>query len=140
GGYVWARDFPRHLQASDPGGKTVMHFDFRLTDEEIDDFYVSVGSRLNGALPITLTFTRDSAAVFQVRKPRHAKALTAKRPEIADFLADRVEVQYVRAIRTGEGAADIVSQMLRRELRAAAMQTPELEAALTKVREIQQPV
>ena len=30
GGYVWARDFPRHLQASDPGGKTVMHFDFRL--------------------------------------------------------------------------------------------------------------
>ena len=140
GGYFWERDFPQSLQETSPEGKTTMHFDFRLTEEEINEFHKAVGSRLNGALPITLTFGRAGRPSFAVRKPRHAAALTAKRPEIAEFLADRVEVQYVRAIRTGEGAAEIVGTMLRRELQAASEADPDLAEAIARVREIQQPV
>lgn len=140
GGYDWERDFPQSLQGTNPEGKTTMHFDFRLTDDEVEEFYQTVGSRLNGALPITLTFGHRVRPSFAVRKPRHAAALTAKRPEIADFLADRVDIQYVKAVRTGAGAAEIVGTMLRRELQAASEANPELADAMAKVRAIQQPV
>lgn len=140
GGYDWERDFPRALQDSTPEGKTIMHFDFQLTSEEVAEFYDEVGNRLNGALPITLSFGRKGTPVFGVRKQGHGKVLTAKRAEIADFVAARVQVQYVEAIRTGERVADIVSTMLERELAGAAANNADYEAAVAKLREIQQPV
>jgi AAA ATPase domain len=140
GGYDWERDYPRSLQDSEQDGKTTMHFDFQLTDPEVEEFYAAVGSRLNGALPITLVFGQTGRAQFRVRKPRHAATLSAKRAEIAKFVADRVQVQYVEAVRTGESVSNIVSTMLDRELSAAIADNPEYAAALALLRELQQPV
>ena len=139
-GYDWERDFPRSLQLNQPDGKTTMRFDFQLTEEEVAEFYKEVGNRLNEALPITLVFGRSGTPQFRIRKPRHAEALSAKRREIAQFVAERVEVQYVEAVRTGDSVRDIVETMLERELAAAAGDDPAYVAALEKLREVQQPV
>jgi putative ATP-dependent endonuclease of OLD family len=140
GGYDWGRDFPRSLQQTQPDGKTTMRLDFQLTEDEVAEFYEEVGNRLNEALPISLVFGRAGPPQFRVRKPRHAEALSAKRKEIAEFVAERVEVQYVEAVRTGDSVRDIVETMLDRELAAAAADNPAFAAAVEKLREIQQPV
>jgi len=138
GGYFWDRDFPQSLQAAEPNGHSIMDFDFALTDDEIDDFYGEVGSRLNGILPLRLSFGGTRAS-FTVRKQRHATALSAKRDEIAGFVAARVQVQYVPAVRTAERASRIVQTMVRRELRAAERDT-EYADAMRRLRELQEPV
>lgn len=86
GGYFWERDFPQSLQPAEPAGRSIMDFDFALTSDEIDDFYGEVGSRLNGILPLRLSFGGNRPA-FSVRKQRHSRALSAKREEIAGFVA-----------------------------------------------------
>ncbi len=137
-GYDWARDFPHSLQTDEANGKSILDFDFSLTDEEIGEFQTAVGSRLNGILPIRVQFggTRPS---FLVRKQRHSAALSAKRQEIAEFVAERVQVQYIPAVRTADVTASIVKTMVRREL-ASVEREPEFQAALKRVRAIQQPV
>ena len=138
-GYDWMRDVPQSLQAVKPDGRTTMRFDFQLTPEENEEFYAEVGSKLNTALPISISFGRTGSPQFTVRKPRHGAALSAKRDDIARFIGERVDVQYISAIRTGEDASGIVSRMLARELNAAA-DDPDYAAALAKVRELRQPV
>jgi hypothetical protein len=135
-GYVWERDFPKGLQ--DKGGESVMDFDFRLTDDEIDAFYTEVGNRLNGALPLRLKFGPDRAS-FSVRKQRHSKALSAKRVQIAQFMAQRVRVQYVPAVRDARIAGDIVRELVSTAVRTAR-QGPEFDEALAEIRRLQQPV
>jgi putative ATP-dependent endonuclease of OLD family len=134
--YVWQRDFPQALQ--DKGGKSVMDFDFRLSEEEIEEFQREVGNRLNGALPLRIEFGTERA-VFSVRKQRHSKALSAKRVEIAQFMAKRVRVRYVPAVRDARVSSDIVRELVLTAV-TSTRQDPEYEEALAKIRKIQQPV
>ena len=138
GGYFWDRDFPQSLQPSEPNGRSLMDFDFTLTADEIDEFYGEVGSRLNGILPVRMSFGVGRPS-FSVRKQRHSAALSAKRDEIASFVASRVQVQYVPAVRTADSASRIVQNMIRRELRAAERDT-EYAEALRHLRALQEPV
>jgi putative ATP-dependent endonuclease of OLD family len=137
GRYDWDADFPQSLQEAQPNGKTIMNFDFALTEEEVDDFEKAIGSRLNGLLPIQLSFN-PARTYFSVRKQRHSAALSAKQDQIADFVADRVAVQYIPAVRNAGTAADIVRSMVRKEL-AAAYEKPEYAAALEQLHRLQQP-
>ena len=83
GNYLWERDFPRSLQESTPNGRSVFSFDFALNESEVADFERVVGSRLNGILPVSLSFGADDSATFSVRKQRHSHALSQKRAVIA---------------------------------------------------------
>lgn len=137
--YEWDRDFPQDLQEKEDG-RTTMNFDFELTPTEVEEFYDEVGSRFNEALPISLSWGRTGRPSFRVRKRGPAqKSLSEKRVAIAQFVAARVQVQYVPAIRTGKRVASIVQRMLAREL-AAAADDPEYAEALDRVQQLQQPV
>ncbi len=138
--YDWERDFPRSLQDKEDG-RTTLNFDFELSPDEVEEFYVEVGSKFNESLPISLSFGRTGAPIFRVRKQGKAQQLlTKKRLEIAKFVAARVEVQYVPAVRTGDRVARIVRQMLNRQLSSAAVTDPDYAAALAKLEEARQPV
>lgn len=139
GNYDWKRDYPRALQETKPGGKSIFSFDFQLDSTEIAEFERVVGSRLNGILPISLSFGADGLATFAVRKQRHSAALSAKRPEIAEFLGQRLQVQYIPAARTSDASLRVVSAMVNDILRTAE-QNPEYVAAMERVQEIQTPL
>jgi putative ATP-dependent endonuclease of OLD family len=137
--YEWARDFPQTLQ-DNLEGRTTMSFDFELTAEEVAEFYREVGSRFNDTLPLSLSFGRTGAPSFRIRKQGQAqKILASKGPEIAQFVAARVQVQYVPAVRTGGRVSAIVRRMLSREL-ASAERDPEYASALERLREVQKPI
>jgi predicted ATPase len=137
GNYEWDRDFPRGLQETEPNGRSVFSFDFALNEEEVKDFETEVGSRLNGILPVSLSFGKDRVPLFAVRKQRASKALSAKRQLIADFLAKRVQVQYIPAARTADAALSIIDSMVRDVLQAAESD-PAYRDAINKVRAVQQ--
>lgn len=137
--YLWERDFPHALQEKGDG-RTTMNFDFELTPAEIDEFHSEVGSRFNEALPISLSFGSSGRSSFRVRKRGPSqRALSEKRSAIAQFVASRVQLQFVPAIRTGERAASIVRRMLAREL-ASAADDPAYAEAIQKLQELQEPV
>jgi putative ATP-dependent endonuclease of OLD family len=137
--YDWARDYPQDLQDK-ADGRTTMNFDFELTPAEVEEFFDEVGSRFNDALPISLSWGATGRPRFQVRKRGPAqKSLSEKREAIAQFVAARVQLQYVPAVRTGNRVSSIVQRMLAQEL-AGAAQDPEYAEALTRVQELQEPI
>ena len=135
-GYLWERDFPRALQ--EKGGASIMDFDFRLSEDEIEEFYSEVGNRLNGALPLRLEFGAERVA-FSVRKQRHSAALSAKRVEIAEFMSRRVRVRDVPAVRDARVSSDIVRNLVAGAVKSA-QRGSEYEQALEALRRLQQPV
>lgn len=138
GSYDWETDFPRHLQESQPDGRTTMRFDFSLDDDEVQEFEENVGSRLNGFLPISVSFG-NGKSTFSVRKQAHSKKLTAKREQIANFVAEHVQVQYIPAIRNAATVSEILRSVARKEM-LAAREAPEYEAAIEQLRKAQAPV
>jgi AAA domain, putative AbiEii toxin, Type IV TA system len=136
--YDWERDFPISLQEKSPSGRTSFDFEFELTSEEIEDFRHQVKSSLNGLLPIRLTLDRERIE-FEVRKRGPgAKTLTAKRNQIAHFLAERIELKDIPSVRTASSAMRLVDEMVGREL-ATLERTDEYRAAVDKVAELQAP-
>lgn len=77
--YHWGQDFPISLQQSKPDGESVFNLEFRLTEQEIEEFYEEVKSNLNGTLPIQLTLGRKPPG-FSVKKRARAVRRYRGRP------------------------------------------------------------
>jgi putative ATP-dependent endonuclease of the OLD family len=140
GDYDWLRDFPRALQDSKPDGRSILNLDFELNGGEIDQFEQTVGSRLNGILPVGLSFGPDNRPAFTVRKQRHSAALSARRAEIEAFIADHVHLQYIPATRTADAALEVVDDMIRAEFVAAETTNEEYRAALDRIQAVQREI
>lgn len=138
--YLWERDYPKHLQPRYPNGQTMFDFEFELNSDELVTFQKEVRSKLNGLLPIRLSIGANGPIEVSIRKPGPgATALTKKAPEIANFIGQRIEVQYVAAHRTAEEARSVVGRMVADELRDVE-QSPEFRSAVEEIGNVQQPV
>ena len=137
--YDWYEDFPINLQCTKPQGVSTFSLDFELDEEEVEDFRDEVHSNLNGTLPIALKLGQENVTFSVPKKGPGAKKLAEKASAIAEFVARRIEFEYIPAIRTAESSATIVNSLVGKEL-ATLEKLPEFQAALTKIRELQQPV
>lgn len=137
--YNWRYDFPITLQESTANGESVFNLEFKLTDEEVTDFYNEVHSTLNGTLPIQLSLGLKDPGFKVIKKGPGAKALSGKAEQIAAFVAKRININYIPAIRTAESAESIVAKMIEREL-STVEQDDKYQAALAEVSKLQQPV
>jgi putative ATP-dependent endonuclease of OLD family len=137
--YSWANDFPISLQASTPTGESFFNLEFKLTDSEIEDFYQEVKSNLNGNLPIQLTLGNKQPGFRVLKRGPGGAALSRKAEQIAGFVAKRININYIPAVRTSDAAEDVVTQMLEREL-LAAERDPQFQAALAQIAKLQEPI
>jgi hypothetical protein len=138
-GYVWDRDFPLPLQASHPEGTTIFDFEFELTGPEVEDFRSEIKSSLNGTLPIRLTIGPDSLLIQVRKKGPGAKALTEKRDRIARFVASRINLEYIRSVRTARDSMRVVGEMVGRELRGLESSS-EYQNAVAVIARLQEPI
>lgn len=134
--YEWIKDYPKHLQSGTSKGKTQITLWFRLSDLEQEDFAERFGSRLKTDLPIRLTIqARRVEFKVSLRGPAN-KRLNAQSGGIADFIGQRIGVQYVEAVRTARHARRAIDFLLERELHRLSGETEigealeRLEAAL----------
>lgn len=138
-GYDWDKDFPIHLQRSQKDGKSIFVLEFELEQTEIDSFRQEIRSNLNGTLPIQFAFGRTSVEVTVHKKGPGAKKLSQKSRHIARFVAQRIEFEYIQAIRTASSAQRVVNSLIEKEL-ASVESAPGYQQALEKIQELQQPV
>ena len=137
--YQWLNDYPISLQERQLNGESVFDLEFRLAPQEIDEFYTEVGSNLNGTLPIQLSLGRKDPGFRVVKKGPGGPALSKKAEAIANFVAKRININYIPAVRTAEAAEEIVSRMVERAL-SAVEREPAYQKALSEVSKLQQPL
>jgi putative ATP-dependent endonuclease of the OLD family len=136
---MWNHDFPLKMQKREPAGGSTITLEFDLTPEEVTEFTKTVGSKLNGTLPISYHLLERETKVEIPKPGRGHKALSAKAGRIADFVANKIGIQYIPAVRTAEFAQDIVSEMVRLEL-GKIENDPKFKQALDDIAALQEPV
>lgn len=137
--YDWDQDFPVEQQDSQPEGESILIPEFQLNDQEISDFRQEIKSSLNGTLPLRIALGSRRFEVTVAKKGRGAKTLSGKSKHIAAFVADRLDFDYIPAVRTAESAERIVDAMVERELRVIESH-PDYASAMTRIADLQQPV
>ncbi|HVB58346.1 MAG TPA: AAA family ATPase [Candidatus Acidoferrales bacterium] len=138
--YDWENDFPISLQTLEPNGQSLFNLEFALDNLEIEEFRKNVHSSLNGTLPLQIAIDHSGRATVKVAKRgRGGPALSAKSNAIARFVSERLEFEYIPAIRTAQSAEAVVNSMIEREL-ALVEETPEYTQAVAKIRDLQKPI
>lgn len=93
--FDWSRDFPLDLQEKRPAGESVFVLDYSLTPDEIEQFRTAIGSRLNGTLPLRVALANGKPPKITVyKKGPGAKVLSSKAAKIADFVAERIDLEH----------------------------------------------
>lgn len=137
--YEWERDFPVSLQEKYPDGESVFSLEFELDSKEIVDFKKKTGSNLNGTLPIQITIGKKEPGFKVLKKGPGGTSLTNKAEQIARFIGERFEFEYIPTVRTARVAEEIIDEMVKRELRPVEKQ-PAFRDALKEISKLQRPV
>ena len=137
--YDWENDCPLNLQKKGGEQGSKITLEFELSAGDVEAFYEEVGSRLNGTLPISVLFTKEQVNVSVTKQGRGGKALSSKSRRIADFLASKIDIQYIPAVRTAQSALSIVNDLVSQEL-SEVESDPKYQQALADIATLQQPV
>lgn len=115
--YNWERDFPLGLREAKPTGRSEFTLEFELTDDESREFRIRTAVNLNTNLKLKLSFGKDDAILDVVLSGKAKKKFVdSLRNDVAKFVSEKVDIQYVPAIRTSAMAEQVVEEMLAREL------------------------
>lgn len=135
--FDWDQDFSL-LHRDGKKQSTAVEFQFEFAEQDIEDFTDVIGSRINGLLRIRLTYDSKNRVTIRVVKQRSGTAWTKKAAEIAQFIGNRVLIEYVPAIRTAQESVKVVSRLVAEELRALESD-PEYQEARETIRRLQAP-
>lgn len=138
--YFWRRDFPIALQPRKRELDSRFRLEFSLTAAEVEEFKDSIKSNLNGTLPIEISIGKDNEPQIKVPKKGPGGAtLSKKSSAIARYIADRIDFNYIPAIRTEEEAEAVVQEMLSKELATLEKEQAYIDA-LEIISALQQPI
>lgn len=138
-GYDWKKDYPISLQEKWPDGESIFGLEFKLSEQEVGDFYKEVDSVLNGTLPIELRFGKVEPGFKVLKRGPGGPALSRKAQAIAKFISKRISLTYIPAVRTSDEAHNIVAGILDKQL-AVVEGEKAFKDALEEVAKIQAPV
>ncbi|RZT98264.1 putative ATP-dependent endonuclease of OLD family [Advenella incenata] len=138
--FVWRRDFPISLQDRRSGLESKFRLEFALDEDEVNEFRNAIKSNLNGTLPIEIKIGKTNEHAIHVpKKGPGGNTLSSKSARIAQYIAEKIEFNYIPAVRTEEHAEEVVQEMLADEL--AKLETaPSYIAALQAIADLQEPI
>jgi putative ATP-dependent endonuclease of the OLD family len=138
--YQFDRDFPVSLQTGVAKASSTFDLEFELDANDQLAFKATVGSKLNGTLPIQISVGKDGGTTYAVKKQgRSQKTLNTKRVEIGRFIAERLQFQYIGAVRDEEQSRAIVESMVARAL-ATLEGDASYQQALKSIEDAERPV
>jgi len=138
--YLWERDFPLSLQSRARGTDSIFRLEFELTDQEIQEFRGAIKSKLDGSLPIEIKIGISGQTKVHVpKRGPGGNTLSQKSSAIAKYIAQRIDFNYIPAVRTAEEALDVVYEMLSAEL-ALLESNEQYQQCLERIEELQQPI
>ncbi len=138
--YQWTRDYPIQLQDNKRSAGTTFKLEFTINDVESAAFKRITGSTLNKTLPVEISVSKDNSVIVRlVKAGKGTKQLSNKSRLIAKFIADRINFNYIPAVRTESESLELVSSMVSNELRTLE-EDNEYKRALDTIASLQAPV
>ncbi|HZT35048.1 MAG TPA: AAA family ATPase, partial [Nitrososphaera sp.] len=126
--YDWRRDYPVALQTDHPAGSSEITLEFELSDADLSAFRKATTVNLATNLKLKLFLAHDNAKFEVQLQGKAKKVLSTKLEEVARFVGDRLEIQYIPAVRPHNMAVEVVEDLLARQL-----QTLENDATYRKL-------
>jgi predicted ATPase len=137
--YKWERDFPISMQDK-KNTTSIFRLEFELDGDDIQEFKTEIKSNLNGTLPIEIKIGKEQIPKIRViKKGLGAKTLNQKSKKIAEYIARKIQFNYIPAIRTDKESMQVVDHMLSKELETIETK-PEYIAAIQTIRDLQTPI
>lgn len=137
--YDWDRDYPINLQATEPNGRSEFTCEFELNAEELEEFKKKTKINLNTTLKAKISIGKEDIKFDFLMKGKGKESLNKKRPEITDFLNQKLLLQYIPAVRTSELAIGIVETLLEKEL-STLEDNLEYKEVIKVINRLQQPI
>lgn len=117
--YDWHEDFPIALQNSKKitDKKTLIRFDFQLSEIESTELSKKIGSSINRALSIYICIRENNQISITVpKRGKNAKAISSKIIPISNFISENFLMQYIPAVRSEEDAFAAIIDLVESEL------------------------
>jgi len=116
--YDWERDFPIQHQGRKSGLDSIFRLKFELNEEEKKEFKEK--TRLNGNEIITIELKIGKTNEPKLSVPKQGKGsstYTSKAHQITEFISQKININYIPAVRTEDQALDILRNVIRTQLR-----------------------
>lgn len=136
--YIWERDIPFNL-SNKKTATTEFTVEFELSELEKNDFRCSLRSKISANLSIKMILGYKEAQFDVLLKGRGKQAFIQKKEEIAKFIKERLDYQYIPCVRTADLSTEVVEGMISRALKGLE-RTPEYIECLDKLQELQAPI
>ncbi|TWH59443.1 putative ATP-dependent endonuclease of OLD family [Desulfitobacterium sp. LBE] len=137
--YNWDMDFPISLQERKPNGMSSVDFTFDLTDDELQIIRNTTGIRLNSYLPVRVSMGKIDAKIDIPKRGTPAFANAANKQRIIEFVCNKIDFNFIPAVRTDSDAIKVVERLIDREL-SALEETPEYATATSTIDRLQQQI
>ena len=134
--FNWEKDFPLQLRGRKSGLMSIFKLHFKLKPEELDEFHSISGIRGNEDIPVSIKVGRDNIPDIEIPK-RGSSSYNRKSNEIIKFISERIEYNYIQAIRTDEMAKRTLTSLIYRQL-LSLEDDPDYLSAQNKLIELQQ--
>jgi len=137
--YDWDRDYPINLQSTEPNGRSEFTCEFELNTEELEEFKRKTKVNLSTTLKAKISIGKEDIKFDYLMKGKGKESLNKKRPEITEFLNQKLLLQYIPAVRTSELAIGIVETLLEKEL-STLEDNIEYKEVIKVINKLQQPI
>ncbi len=139
--YHWDRDFPIAYQSrrgNNRGTKSIFKLEFSLADDEVAEFKDELKMGNNGIIVITITFDIQGTPEIVVSKQgKGSKTYNDKSRKITEFVANKLQLNYIEAIRTEQRAYKEIRNLVSSKLFELGSE-PEYIEAVNVINRLQQ--
>lgn len=115
--YVWERDYPISLQESRPKGYSLIDLTFELTEGELQAIRELTGIRLNSYLPVRVSVNGEEFKIDIPKRGTPAFANNKNKLTIIDFVCNKIDFNFIPAVRTDSDAIRVINELIEKELR-----------------------
>lgn len=137
--FKWDRDFPISLQKS-KYSNSIFRLEFELNQSELIEFKNEIKSNLNGSLPIEIKIGKDHIPIIKVvKRGKGTKTLNLKSKKIAEYIGNKIQFNYIPAVRTDKESMEVIDSMLNKELLAIESDEKYIEA-VEIIKNLQKPI
>lgn len=114
--YNWKKDFPIQYQTRKNGLESIIRLNFRLEQGESLEFTRKTGIRSSEDIPIEVRFNKDNNYRIVVPK-RGSSSFNTKSTEVTAFICERINFNYIKAVRTEDLAISSIYDVIYPKLR-----------------------
>lgn len=137
--FSWDRDYPIALQGTQHDGRSEFALEFELNGIEKKDFRTATKINLATNLKLKLTLGREDAKLELLLQGKAKQKAGLNLEQVARFVGEKLDIQYIPAIRPAALAESVVDDLLAREL-SQLEENPKYKALMGELEAIQRPI